>query len=357
MKKIVRIVTDSLAGRNATADLLKGLAVIFMIAVHITELLLLPEHYETTAGSILLFLGGPPAAPVFMMMMGYYLAHSKKTPAKNLTRGIIIFLGGILLNILLNASLLYLIYFEELSYNPFHYIFGVDILALAGIGIIIISLLQLIKRNSIPLFALSAGIVIIISTLLPFNYVSENEFVRYLLAYVFTREFWSYFPLFPWLLYPLAGYTTALVLNKYLLSRKIIALTALLFIPFVIFTTPRIIEDITILYAYYHHGIKLALWILLFTIGYASIIYLIPEKAANIPLLIWVRWLGKYVTAAYVLQWVLLGNLGTWYYQSFGWGESFVLFIGALIFVSAGIYIWQEWNSGRNDIKKGSPAQ
>ena len=46
--------------RNQTADLLKGLAVIFMIQVHIMELFAKQEIYDGIAGKISLFFGGPP---------------------------------------------------------------------------------------------------------------------------------------------------------------------------------------------------------------------------------------------------------------------------------------------------------
>ena len=67
------------SNRNQTADLLKGLAVIFMIQVHLIELFARQDIFSSNIGSVLLFFGGPPAAPIFMAVMGYYIAQSKKT--------------------------------------------------------------------------------------------------------------------------------------------------------------------------------------------------------------------------------------------------------------------------------------
>ena len=59
--------------RSFTADLLKGMAVLAMIQVHLMELFARQEVYDSLTGKISLFLGGIPAAPVFMAVMGYFL--------------------------------------------------------------------------------------------------------------------------------------------------------------------------------------------------------------------------------------------------------------------------------------------
>jgi len=60
-----------------TADIAKGIAVVLMIQVHLTELFAIPEWYEGVAGKLSLFLGGPPAAPVFMFLMGFFCLSGK----------------------------------------------------------------------------------------------------------------------------------------------------------------------------------------------------------------------------------------------------------------------------------------
>ena len=141
--------------RNQTADLLKGLAVIFMIQVHIMELFAKQEIYDGIAGKISLFFGGPPCAPIFMAVMGYFLFSSNKKTSYYLTRGCILFFGGILLNIGLNFNLLYHIFFAGYDINPFNYIFGVDILPLAGMSVVLIGLLKFVfKKNYVVIPAM-----------------------------------------------------------------------------------------------------------------------------------------------------------------------------------------------------------
>ena len=59
--------------RNQTADLLKGIAVLLMIQVHVIELFSTDAINSSRIGHILLFLGGPPVAPVFAVIFGYYI--------------------------------------------------------------------------------------------------------------------------------------------------------------------------------------------------------------------------------------------------------------------------------------------
>ena len=110
------------AQRNITADLLKGIAVILMIQVHIVELFAQQEIFDSYLGKILLFLGGPPAAPVFMTVMGYFIAKQNKPLKLNLIRGIKLILLGFVLNIGLNFHLFIKIIRGEFLINPWPYL-------------------------------------------------------------------------------------------------------------------------------------------------------------------------------------------------------------------------------------------
>ncbi|MBU2466561.1 MAG: DUF1624 domain-containing protein, partial [Bacteroidetes bacterium] len=80
--------TSQKSQRLLLPDLLKGIAVVLMIQVHLTELFARPAFFDSVAGKVSLFLGGPAAAPVFMAVMGYFLAW-KAVSSKNLfLRGI-----------------------------------------------------------------------------------------------------------------------------------------------------------------------------------------------------------------------------------------------------------------------------
>ena len=80
--------------RDATADLLKGTAVVLMIQIHLMELFALPDVCDSWVGKVSLFLGGPPAAPLFLLVMGYYTAASTRSMGGLLLRGIKLFGAG-----------------------------------------------------------------------------------------------------------------------------------------------------------------------------------------------------------------------------------------------------------------------
>jgi len=87
--------------RLDAVDLARGLAIVFMIAVHMLEVYADKYVQNSIFGGIIEFLGGPPAAPVFMMLMGLSFMYSRKKDLKtSIIRGVKIFLLGYLLNIL-----------------------------------------------------------------------------------------------------------------------------------------------------------------------------------------------------------------------------------------------------------------
>jgi len=144
-------------------DIVRGLAVVLMVQVHLTELFVTQDIYNSAFGKISLFLGGIPAAPVFMVMMGYFLAFVKKNPSDMAIRGVRLFVGGIMLNIGLNAHLLYNIMFKGWEINPWHYIFGVDILPLTGLSLLSFALIKTLLKDNYWLYFMLALFVAALS--------------------------------------------------------------------------------------------------------------------------------------------------------------------------------------------------
>lgn len=68
-------------GRQRELDVAKGLAVIFMVLVHVYEVY--GGSVEgTTFSHVVEFLGSPPAAPVFMFLLGVGVVYSRKNTPK-----------------------------------------------------------------------------------------------------------------------------------------------------------------------------------------------------------------------------------------------------------------------------------
>lgn len=332
--------------RNPTADLLKGLAVIFMIQVHIMELFAKQEIYDSIIGKVSLFLGGPPCAPVFMAVMGYFLASSDRPASYYFKRGGILFIGGILLNIGLNFNLLLSVFSGEIHVDPFKYIFGVDILPLAGIGIIVIGLLKKLFEKKIIFYFLLALIIALIGGFLPL-FGAPQTFSGYVNAFLWGNFEWSYFPVFPWLAYVLTGFAFRLASEQYQIHEK--------FTPshsFVFFIPLLIAAGIMIPYAagiahnlkgeggYYHHGILYFGWIMLFMAGYVMLATLIEEYSGKSPLVRFVKWVGKNVTIFYIFQWLIIGNIATEIYKTQEKYNLIFWFLGITAMVSIITYTW-----------------
>lgn len=320
--------------RNPVPDLLKGIAVIAMIQVHVMELFAKPEILSSVIGKISLFIGGPFAAPVFLTVMGYFLGASLKSKKQKIKRGVYLIFLGLILNAGLNAHLLIKIINGTFNLNPLEYIFGADILFSAGLSIIIIALSDNLFKRS-PYAAI--GIAILIPLITPYIPDLPTE-MRYFQAFIYGGYTWSYFPVFPWMAYSLLGFgiyrifagRPALFNNITRKAGLIIILSVLiismLFIP--------AFRQITRLQEYYHHGIFLFVWISIFLAFYSLIIISAHENFKGIKLFSFLKWLGKNVTLIYIIQWLIIGNIATAIYKT---QELVVviIWIPAIIFISS----------------------
>lgn len=312
--------------RNQTADLLKGLAVIFIIQVHLIELFARQDIFSSNIGSVLLFFGGPPAAPLFMAVMGYYIALSKKTFFYNFKRGILLFAGGILLNIGLNLHLLWKVSQGNSQIDPLKLIFGADILQLAGLSIIIISLLKIsFKKNLFFYLIFAVAILYFHNISLKIN-LSDNYLV-FVQAFLWGDLEWSYFPLIPWLFYPLLGFMYSLFIKKVNLDQSSKDFLGLFAAILTYVTINYGIEIAADLKNYYHHNWLYSLWVVQFLILIVYLTEKIEMLLGKSNLLIFIKWLGKNVTAVYVFQWIIIGNIATALYKTQNWIELILWFI------------------------------
>ena len=308
--------------RNGTADLLKGIAVLLMIQVHIMEQLAENDLYISTLGKISLFLGGPACAPVFMTIMGYLLGSSKKTVKGFIVRGLMLFAGGILLNIGRSANLLIHIIQGKSELNPWNFIFGADILALAGISILVIGLLRLLFTTSYLAYILT-GFAVVLASQFTATLTTSVGFLKYAGAFLWGGAEWSYFPLFPWLAYILIGYGFNLFSQTVKWVKKIDIKEHYIFvIPLwliILITLPwasRITSDLAGPGGYYHHGLLFFLWTLTFMIAYIAIVLFIESEYSESKIVLFIKWMGIQVTTMYVIQWLIIGNIATTLYRS-----------------------------------------
>jgi hypothetical protein len=115
-----------------------------------------------------------------------------------------------------------------------------------------------------------------------------------------------------------------------------------------------IISIITIAYAsrishtlngsdgYYHHGILFFAWVLMFMSGYILTVSFIENYAGKTSLIRLIKWIGKNVTAFYVFQWLIIGNIATDIYKTQDGIYLIYWFVGIMI-VSGGLTcLWEK---------------
>jgi len=330
--------------RNRTADLLKGVAVVLMVQVHIVELFAQQQIFDSFAGSILLFLGGPPAAPVFMTVMGYFIAKSNHQVSKSILRGLKLIGGGLLLNIGLNFHLFIKIFTQTIVTNPWPYLFGADILLLAGFSIIVLTLFySLFKTKPLP-YVLLGVLILVVSQIVP--YPESSSAWSYVVALFYSDSWWSYFPIIPWLVYPVTGFLF------YLIETTITNFIKKRIYKMMIFSVSGIILIISIeygiriasnLYAYYHHGFIYYLFVLNFMIFWSVLFQIITSFSRNI-FTDYIEWMGRNVTVFYVIQWLLIGNIATGLYKT---QNSFQLIFWFVAIIALTSFITFLWNKGK----------
>ena len=333
-----------IVSRNRTADLLKGVAVILMVQVHIIELFAQQHIFDSFTGSVLLFLGGPPAAPVFMTVMGYFIAKGKGNISKSIIRGLKLIVLGLLLNFGLNFHLFVKIYNQTIVTSPWPYLFGVDILFLAGLSIIVLSVFQKTFKKKLLPYVLIIVFVFLISQLLP--YPESSGAMSYFTAIFYSDSWWSYFPVIPWLVYPVTGYI------YYLIEPSVINFLKKRTYKMLIFAISGIILVITIsygvkiasnLHAYYHHNFIYYLFTLNFMVFWTILFQAITSFSKN-HFSNYIEWMGKNVTAYYVIQWLIIGNIATGLYKTQNSIQIIIWFLAIVIATSLLTFLWNRYN-------------
>ncbi len=316
-----RVSTSGQVLRDKYPDILRGVAVILMIQIHITEVFATDSFREGFFGQLSLFLGGVPAAPVFMVLMGWY-AVSRLEVVPLMLRGLMVFFAGLLLNVGLNFTLLLSVFSGYSSVDVFPYIFGVDVFSLAGISLMFIALIRFIAvklsflMNPISLVkwvVTFLPVLIVGGGMLWSSHPKEKiDVFSFISAFVWRdNQWWSYFPVFPWMAWPLLGGAARMWFGKEgfpEIKREVVIMAALGTVVGALLGW-RVSTDLT---EYYQFDLFWFVWAICVMIVW----FWLWRRLSG------VEWLanslssvGSKVTSLYVIQWLLIGNLGTFLYH------------------------------------------
>jgi uncharacterized membrane protein len=192
-------------------DLARGLAVLFMIGVHVLFHWGAPSTWTTPVGQAISFLGGPTAAPVFMFLMGASLAFSTRSSFRSLViRGAWLVWLGYLLNVLRGVIPAYIglstgvVTADQIAPFTLPWLATtVDVHHMAGLSLVGIALLGLAARPGWTWLALAAAVV------LAGPFLRGLEFGTPLLDGPLTPVLGGapnvYYAVVPWIAWPLVG--------------------------------------------------------------------------------------------------------------------------------------------------------
>lgn len=193
-------------------DLARGLAIVFMIGVHVLWHWGAPDTWTSPIGQVISFLGGPTAAPVFMFLMGASLAFSSRTSFSALAvRGLWLLWLGYLLNFLRGVIPAYLglqagvVTQEQIAPFTLPWLATtVDVHHMAGLSLIAIAALRLGTGRPGWIWLALAAAIVATGPLL-----RGLEFGTPLLDGPLTPVLGGapnvYYAVVPWLAFPLVG--------------------------------------------------------------------------------------------------------------------------------------------------------
>jgi len=144
--------------------------------------------------------------------------------------------------------------------------------------------------------------------------------LNYILPFIAGTYSWSYFPLFPWLAYPLLGFSFSFWEQEILhfIKKNKVFFRIILFViavSIVLFSSWGITKTIT-LQNYYHHTFLYAVWATGIVILWISIFHFFETKFSKSLVGYFLQWLGKNITLFYIIQWLIIGNIATSVYQT-----------------------------------------
>ncbi len=205
-------------------DLLRGWALLVMIEVHIFNVTLLPALKETAWFDVLNFINGL-VAPSFLFISGFAFVISTRGKTEDLRKfnfpfwkklgriGLVVLAGYSLHLPILSLRRMMNFYSRDVIVS----FFNVDILQCIGFGLLFLVLLRLIVKPDKVYNTILIVLTIIIAMLSPI--IWQIDFTKYMivpLANYFNSMNGSYFPLFPWFGFLLAGAVTC----KYYLEAR-----------------------------------------------------------------------------------------------------------------------------------------
>lgn len=327
-------------GRQMEMDIARGLAVLFMVLVHVQMSFSNEGLEESVFGGIVDFFGGLPAAPVFMFLMGLGFLYSKnKNHLFFVKRGGYILLAGYLLNFL-RESLPELVDFftdgkEESLEGAIEGFINVDILQFAGLAMIFFGLFKWMRLKWWMILYFALIFVALNHVLKPIQ--TEGYLWSAITGLLWGSSEYAEFPFLTWIFYPIMGYVFAHLLircnKKKIFYKWLFLISAIGTLALITLFAGYLELDLGMEseVSYYHHALGANLVYLLFVLFWISLLFLFTNALPAIVLNQFKRW-SRNVTEIYFIHWILIGWL-QWYIYPETYGIAAFVMLSAIIFI------------------------
>lgn len=231
--------------RIKSLDLARGFTVLCIPAVHTVLLYAQPSVRHTLVGQLLRFIAEGPGAQLFMIYMGISITLSTKlTWSRVAKKSLLLLMAGYSLNILkfvipLKLGILPAALQQDLGVRQAmdglacdaaeRLLLLGDILTFAAIALPITFLIYQLPRFSG--FALATAVLVAALSPYAWDHSSCSSIGQYILNVLGGQPPTVFFPLFPWLVYPLVGLSIGYLLQRQMPQTfDFLALLGLLFI-------------------------------------------------------------------------------------------------------------------------------
>ncbi len=303
------------ASRIESFDLARGLAILFMILVHILDFYGENAVREGLFGHVVAFLGAPPAAPVFMFIMGIFIFLSSRLSLRQgLQRAALLLLLGYLLNLGRGSIPMWLslqlgsVTPDQLGpHTPLTELLIVDILQFAGLAFAACVILKHYLPQ--PGYWLAAGTLVLFVSPALWDIGSGQPLVDEVFKLLWGHsEQGAMFPLFPWLSYPLFGMAFGYWLKRSDSQAKLFRQSLVIGLTLLTVGTLLTLSNVDYHYAYYlRGGPGLIIWVSGFVLLWLWLCHFLVDRIQpNLGFKLLFFW-SRNVTAIYVIQWLIIG--------------------------------------------------
>jgi hypothetical protein len=316
--------STNLSGKGLS--LARGFTVLIMPAVHTVLLYSSDAVKNGSLGKLLGFLAEGPGAQLFMYLMGVFIVLGRPKPISQiLHRSCLLMFTGYLLN-LVRFTLPF-----HMGIIPQKYLTdngitvdastGIqllvvgDILQFASIAYLVCSLIYLMKIAYKGILVLLTLILLI--TPYAWNVHFNNEYLHQMVALFNGQPPFAFFPVFPWLIYPLLGLVMGHLYRredlKHLLKRHIITGSGLMLTGYLV----TLAEPTSWNTHFYRAGPGATLLHSGFVLVWIALFLLLANLIKRLPGTLLMQYLSRHITIIYIAQWIII----LWLFPVFGYNR------------------------------------